>query len=236
MSSELRNCHNLSAQTNCANQLHRCKAMGVGLSGSADRGTTEKVLATASRLFYANGVRAVGIEWIVAESGVAKTSLYRHFQTKDDLVAAFLEREDREFWQQWDGIIGAAANPKAELMSLLGWIGKRVSRDGYRGCPQINVAAEFADPEHPARKIRKRHKLVMLERLKVIVARIGARRPDDTAVQLALLIDGAFTSDGRLSKTNAVRILQNGADALLGALASKKGTSQAASYGRGRKR
>jgi AcrR family transcriptional regulator len=210
--------------------------MGVNSSGSADMGTAEKVLSTASRLFYANGVRAVGIEWIVAESAVAKTSLYRHFQTKDELVAAFLEREDREFWQQWDGVVAAAANPKAELMSLLDWIGKRVSRDGYRGCPQINVAAEFADPEHPARKIRRRHKVAMLERLRDIVGRIGVTRPDDTAVQLAMLIDGAFTSDGRLSKTNAVRILQNGADALLGDLSSKKGVSRSASYGRGRKR
>jgi AcrR family transcriptional regulator len=206
--------------------------MGVIPSGLADLGTAEKVLATASRLFYANGVRAVGIEWIVAESGAAKTSLYRHFQTKDELVAAFLEREDREFWQQWDAVVAAASNPKAELMRLLDWIGRRVSRDGYRGCPQINVAAEFADPEHPARKIRRRHKVAMLERLRDIVGRIGVRRPDDIAIQLALLIDGAFTSDGRLSKTNAVRILQNGAAALLGDMNSKKRVPRAAGYGR----
>jgi AcrR family transcriptional regulator len=211
--------------------------MGVIPGGSADTGTAEKVLSTASRLFYANGVRAVGIEWIVAESGVAKTSLYRHFQTKDELVGAFLEREDRDFWRQWNRVVaGAPANPKAELMSLLDWIGKRVSRDGYRGCPQINVAAEFADPEHPARKIRRRHKVAMLERLRDIVGRIGVTQPDDTAVQLALLIDGAFTSDGRLSKSNAVRILQNGADALVGNLSLKKGVSRTASYGRDRKR
>ena len=209
--------------------------MGVNPNGSADMGTGEKVLATASRLFYANGVRAVGIEWIVTESGVAKTSLYRHFQTKDELVAAFLEREDRDFWRQWDGVVAAAANPKAELMSLLDWIGKRVSRDGYRGCPQINVAAEFAEPEHPTRKIRRGHKVAMFERLRDIVGRIGVTRPDDTAVQLALLIDGAFTSDGRLSKANAVRILQNAADALLGNLSSKKRVSRTTSYGRGRK-
>lgn len=194
--------------------------MGVKPTGSADRGTAEKVLSTASRLFYANGVRAVGIEWIVADSGVAKTSLYRHFQTKDDLVAAFLEREDGEFWRQWDEVTATATHPKSELMNLLDWIGKRVSRDGYRGCPQINVAAEFADSEHPARKIRRRHKMAMLERLREIVARIGARAPDDTALQLALLIDGAFTSDGRLPRTHAVRILQSGAEALLGAVSA----------------
>ena len=183
----------------------------------ADPGTAEKVLSTASRLFYANGVRAVGVEWIVAESGVAKTSLYRHFETKDALVGAFLEREDREFWQQWEQVAAAAqGDPTSELMDLLDWIGKRVSRDGYRGCPQINVAAEFADTTHPARTVRREHKTEMLKRLRDIVGRIGVKRPDEIAMQLALLIDGAFTSDGRLSKSNAARILQNGADALLG--------------------
>lgn len=195
-------------------------------SKTDDNKTAERVLSTASRLFYANGVRAVGIEWIVVESGVAKTSLYRHFQTKDALVAAFLEREDREFWQQWDQVVASAPpNPRAKLMAILEWIGRRVSRDGYRGCPQINVAAEFADLEHPARKIRRRHKAAMLERLTQIVNKIRVSRPGDTSVQLALLIDGAFTSDGRLSKTSAVRILQKGADALLGYLHTKRSTS-----------
>ncbi|HEX5354340.1 MAG TPA: TetR/AcrR family transcriptional regulator [Rhodanobacteraceae bacterium] len=182
-----------------------------------DSGTTERVLATASRLFYAHGVRAVGVEWIVQESGIARTSLYRHFATKDALVAAFLEREDREFWTQWSAAVRAAAgDPVRELMALLDWIGRRVSRNGYRGCPQINVAAEFSDPDHPARKIRARHKAAMFERLKAIVDRIGAGHADDVAHQLALLIDGAFTSDGRLPRAGATRILQSAARALLG--------------------
>jgi AcrR family transcriptional regulator len=182
-----------------------------------DLGTAEKVLSSAARLFYANGVRAVGVEWIVADSGVAKTSLYRHFKTKDELVTAFLEQEDREFWQQWDEVAGGAANARQELLDLLAWIGKRVARDGYRGCPQINVAAEFADAAHPAREVRRQHKSMMFQRLKALVARLEVKRPDDTAAQLALLIDGAFTSDGRLSKGNAVRILQHAALALLAA-------------------
>lgn len=112
--------------------------------------TAARVLTTAARLFYAHGVRAVGVEWIVAESGVAKTSLYRHFHTKDDLVAAFLEREDQEFWTQWDEVVDAVKDdPMRELMALLDWIGQRVCRNGYRGCPQINVAAEFSRPRAP---------------------------------------------------------------------------------------
>jgi len=183
----------------------------------SEAATAERVLATAARLFYANGVRAVGVEWIVSESRVAKTSLYRHFETKDDLVAAFLEREDREFWQQWEQAVRAGRDaPRAELMALLEWIGQRVSREGYRGCPQINVAAEFADPQHPSRRIRRRHKAEMYERLRSLVSRIGAKHPEDVALQLALVIDGAFTSDGRLSRANAVRVLQTAARALVG--------------------
>jgi AcrR family transcriptional regulator len=176
-----------------------------------------RVLAVAARLFYEHGVRAVGVEWIVAESGVAKTTLYRHFRTKDDLIAAFLEREDREFWAQWDAVIGTVGDgdPMGELMALLDWIGRRVSRSGYRGCPQINVAAEFSDPGHPARKMRARHKEAMVERLKAIVSRLGLNPPDDAAYQIALLIDGAFTSDGRLSHVGATRVLQSAARALI---------------------
>ena len=178
--------------------------------------TAARVLATASRLFYAHGVRAVGVEWIVAESGVAKTSLYRHFRTKDDLIAAFLEREDREFWRQWDEAVNAlAGDPMGELMALLDWIGQRVSREGYRGCPQINVAAEFSDHDHPARRVRARHKAAMFERLKSLVSRMGSKHPEDLAHQIALLIDGAFTSDGRLSPVGASRILKLAARALI---------------------
>lgn len=180
--------------------------------------TAERVLATASRLFYEHGVRAVGVEWIVAESGVAKTSLYRHFRTKDELIAAFLEREDREFWAQWDAVVSpVAGNPMRELMALLEWIGQRVSRNGYRGCPQINVAAEFSSADHPARKIRVRHKEAMFERLRILVSRAGIGSADDVAHQIALLIDGAFTSDGRLTHVGATRILQSAVRVLLAA-------------------
>ncbi len=190
--------------------------------------TAARVLATASRLFYAHGVRAVGVEWIVAESGVAKTSLYRHFRTKDDLIAAFLRHEDREFWLQWaEASKEAAGHPRRELMALLDWIGQRVSRDGYRGCPQINVAAEFSDPDHPARKIRARHKARMFERLKALVSRIEASHADDVAHQLALLIDGAFTSDGRLTRVGATRILQSAARTLIGEERTRRARSPA---------
>ena len=197
--------------------------------------TAGRVLETASRLFYSHGVRAVGIERIVTESGVAKTSLYRHFHTKDDLIAAFLEREDRDFWLQWNDVVSAVAgNPTRELMALLDWIGRRVSRNGYRGCPQINAAAEFSDPDHPARKIRTRHKAMMFERLLTLASRIKATRAEDLAHQIALLIDGAFTSDGRLAHVGATRILQSAVRALVGRVGAARRHTHAKSPARPR--
>src|ERR1043165_208087 len=76
----------------------------------------DRILATASKLFYLNGVHAVGVDLVVAESGIAKTSLYRHFGNKDALVAAFLEAEDTDFWRQWDSIAAQhAGDPEGEL-------------------------------------------------------------------------------------------------------------------------
>src|SRR3546814_16970033 len=96
----------------------------------------DRILATASELFYRRGVRAVGVDLIVADAGVAKTSLYRHFRTKDDLIAAFLEREDEQFWKDWDAATHAHANDlHAEPDALLAWTGPRFRRPSYRGCP-----------------------------------------------------------------------------------------------------
>src|SRR5271168_2320819 len=114
----------------------------------------ERILETASALFYSRGVRAVGVDLVVEEAGVAKTSLYRHFRTKDDLIAAFLHREDEDFWKCWDNTTRRhQSNTEAELEAHLKWIGERVSRPNYRGCPQLNVAAEFPDLDHPARAV-----------------------------------------------------------------------------------
>ncbi|HYE42183.1 MAG TPA: TetR/AcrR family transcriptional regulator [Caulobacteraceae bacterium] len=175
----------------------------------------ERALATASRLFYALGVRAVGMEQIVETSGVAKTTIYRHFPTKDALVEAFLEREDAEFWSQWEAAISAASDPHGRIVGLCAWIGERVQRPRYRGCPQVNVAAEFANETHPARAIARRHKTEMHRRLAILCVEAGCPEPDLTAMQIALLFDGAFVSGPRLAGFEAGALLAHAAGCLL---------------------
>jgi len=183
----------------------------------------EKILETASTLFYRRGVRAVGVDLVVAEAGVAKTSLYRHFRTKDDLVAAFLAREDEDFWGTWDRVADTHKDDaRAELDAHLEWIGERVGRPNYRGCPQINVAAEFPEADHPARKVAAAHKLELRHRLKGIAERLGVGRPDELAGQLALLINGAFVSSQMLETGEAIPLLRQAAHALLAASGPKQ--------------
>jgi len=174
-----------------------------------------RALDVASELFYRSGVRAIGMEQIVTTSGIAKTTIYRHFPTKDALVAAFLEREDRLFWAQWESEIANQPSPAAQLQALCAWIGDRVQRAGYRGCPQINVAAEFADPAHPATGVAKQHKSEMHRKLAEICAQAGLAEPEIVAMQIALLFDGAFTSAGRLDHIDAGNLLWRAVLALL---------------------
>lgn len=184
--------------------------------GSGANELRERILETASALFYNQGVRAVGVDLVVAQAGIAKTSLYRHFRTKDDLIAAFLQREDEHFWQCWDRVAQSHADdPVAELEAHCDWIGERVERLNYRGCPQINVAAEFPDQEHPARKVALTHKQQLRSRLKNIALRLGAKRPDELAGQLTLLVNGAFVSSPIFLAGEATLLLKATVHALI---------------------
>lgn len=189
-------------------------------TGGANAATTpdvrERILSTASRLFYERGVRAVGVDLVVQEAEVAKTSLYRYFSTKDDLIVAFLEREDLEFWAQWDVVAKKHLDdPAGELDAHMRWIGERVARSNYRGCPQINVAAEFAEQSHPAREISLQHMQALRNRLQEIAERLDVAEPRQLAVQLAILVNGAFVSSGLLGPEEAAGVLRGALKALL---------------------
>src|ERR1700720_2736494 len=94
----------------------------------------ERILATAKDLFYREGIRAVGVDTVVEQSGVSKTSLYRQFESKDALIAAFATEQDRSFWAWWDGVEAQhASDPRALLRALLSGIAERIARPAYRG-------------------------------------------------------------------------------------------------------
>jgi AcrR family transcriptional regulator len=179
-------------------------------------GTRERILRTASELFYREGTRAVGVDLIVERAGVAKTSLYRHFGTKDDLIEAFLLLEDEDFWQHWDAVAAQHNGaPREELDAQLQWIGERIARPGYRGCPQINIAAEYADENHPARKVAVAHKRELRRRLGELARALRVDEPETFALRLGTVIDGALSSGQALHAEGPVRFLQELAHILI---------------------
>ena len=155
----------------------------------------ERILATASELFYREGIRAIGVDTVVERSGVSKTSLYRLFESKDALIAAFAAEQDRLFWAWWDRIEDQhAGDPRAILEALLSGIAKRITHPAYRGCPFLNLATEFPDENHPGRVIARRNKEEMRTRLAAVLGKLGVGDPNRTASQIALIINGAYVT------------------------------------------
>ena len=158
----------------------------------------DRILDTAFRLFYARGIRAVGVDLIIAESGVAKATFYKHFPAKDELVLAYLDRVDGI----WTGQLRAAAeaagpDPADQLVGLFDALGTACRREGYRGCAFINAGAE-AVPGTAVHARTVAHKRAVLAWLGDLAGQSGAASPDSLARSLALLLDGGL-ADGVLA-------------------------------------
>ncbi|MGA2126566.1 MAG: TetR/AcrR family transcriptional regulator [Xanthobacteraceae bacterium] len=184
----------------------------------AEMSARDKILRTASELFYRDGIRAVGVDTIVEKSGVAKTSLYRWFPSKDALIAAFLEDQDRRFWLWWDKVAARHPDaPREQLRALLAGMVKRLANPQYRGCPFMNTAAEFADADHPGRVVARANRDEMRRRLGVIASTLGAADPARLADQMLLLVNGAYAAAQVLGSAGPQHELIDAADTLIDA-------------------
>ncbi len=120
-------------------------------------------------------------------------SLYRHFATKDDLIVAYLERSNEQFWAWFEGSLGKGG-PRQQLMRIFEELGKFTTSPACFGCMFQLAAADFPDPAHPAHRVALAHKTAVIERLRDLAASAGCRDPDALAAQLFLLMDGAFVA------------------------------------------
>jgi AcrR family transcriptional regulator len=194
------------------------KGVAAGDDGPVDKSARTRILETATELFYREGIRAVGIDTIVARSGVAKMSLYRNFASKDDLVVAFLEYRDGIYWQWWDHAMAAHPDDAGrQIGDLFASLTRRVTSPSYRGCPFINTSTEFPDPGHPARAICRANKRELRRRLRDLARRAGARDSASLADQLLLLMEGAYASAQNFPASGPAPSLKGAAQALLAA-------------------
>jgi AcrR family transcriptional regulator len=163
----------------------------------------EKILAAAAELFYANGLRGVGIDQVIAASGVAKSTLYAHFRTKEELVEAYLRRTDDSWMAQLQGAAERTGDdPREQLVGLFDALTDAFDRHGFFGCPFVSAAVE-ADLDSQARAITVQHTRRRQAWLTELGERAGAGSAESLARHLGLLIDGALTS-GRLLQDRTV--------------------------------
>jgi AcrR family transcriptional regulator len=152
----------------------------------------DRVLDTADRLFFSVGVHAVGVDRIIDEAGVARATLFRHFRTKDDLVAAYLERRADHARATLTKMRAEHADPGRMLAAIADVVDGYRNQPGFRGCEFINAAAEFADPEHPAHRLAVEQRRWITDFIAETLAQLGHRDSAETAEAMLMVRTGAL--------------------------------------------
>jgi AcrR family transcriptional regulator len=152
----------------------------------------DRILAAAGDLFYRHGIRAVGVEAIAEAARTNKMTLYRHFASKDELVAEYLRESAKAADSCWARY--AQAHPgdaPAQLRAWLEEMAAHVASNDERGCPLVNAAVELPQKGHPARRVIEEHKIAQRARLIALCASAGLSEPELLADELYLLLEGA---------------------------------------------
>jgi len=152
----------------------------------------ERILAVAAELFYRHGIRAVGVEAIAEAASTNKMTLYRHFASKDELVAEYLRRLAEKASATWDKF--AARHPGDAHAQLRGWLEEMAAHVGsgdQRGCALANAAVELPEKEHPARRVIETYKKAQRQRIVDLCAAANLSEPEMLADELFLLLEGA---------------------------------------------
>jgi AcrR family transcriptional regulator len=177
----------------------------------------ERILETADRLFYLRGTRAVGVDTIAAEIGISKRTLYNHFPSKDELIAAYLRRR---FHQP-----PASDKPPAEqILATFDSLERRFASKDFRGCPFVNAVAELGPADKAVKKIAVAFKESRRLWFRDLLARLGVADADGLATQLTLLVDGSIAQDLVRDDPSMARAAKQAARVLLGNAGVKVGS------------
>lgn len=167
--------------------------MKVSAKPAKSPGARERIVLTASRLFYREGIRATGIDKIIAESGVAKMSFYRHFPSKNDLIAEYLQQWQQSWLEHFIGAVEQRSMPSGSSLEVMAdvlqdWF----AEPHFRGCAIINAMAETAEPEAKISAIIQQYREQLEAFLTTLAGRFGSVSPASTASQLMEAIQGAI--------------------------------------------
>lgn len=155
-------------------------------------GAKVRILETATRLFYEEGIRGVGVDRLISEASVTKATFYKHYGSKDNLILAYIRTQDERVRQAFDDLVDAASDPTAAVRAWVAAVSDEVGRVDFRGCAFLNAAAEYHDPRDPVRQVVAAHRDWYTEQLASLLQRAGHPLPGDGADELMLARDGAM--------------------------------------------
>ena len=176
----------------------------------------DELVKSALKIFYSNGFHATGMDMLAAESGVSKTSMYKHFRTKEDLILAVLRLRDENF-RNWlfRRMEEAGDAPKDQLLGMYDALEEWFAEPGYKGCMFIKASAEYQESDHAIHVQSREHKRLLFEHCAALCKQTDARFPDELARQLLLLKEGAIVTAVLGRGTAAARDAKRAAKALL---------------------
>ena len=148
----------------------------------------------ARGLFYEEGICATGVSAIAGKAEVTKMTLYAHFPSKDDLVVAYLEDSDRRWREFLEEELSGCEEPRERLLAVCDAYKEYFTTREMRGCAFVNCAAEFPNPDHPARRVIRQHKAEVRERLRGLAAEAGTEDPAMLAERLFVVLEGAYVT------------------------------------------
>jgi AcrR family transcriptional regulator len=152
---------------------------------AAHEAMQDRILDTAGRLFYGQGIRAVGVDTIAAEIGISKRTLYNYFPSKDQLIVAYLSRH----------LIPPKTSERPlleQILRVFDWLERWFASDSFRGCPFVNAIAELGDATHPGTKMAVAYKEQRRVWLRDALRQLNVADPDGLATQIAILVEGAI--------------------------------------------
>ncbi|MFF2518333.1 TetR/AcrR family transcriptional regulator [Streptomyces sp. NPDC058086] len=182
---------------------------------TAPEATRARIVAAAADLFTRCGVRAVGINEIWRAAEVAKSTLYQHFRSKDELVAAVLRQRNDAWCARLRAYAAVAQAPQDRLLAIFDLLADEFADPAYRGSDLVNVAAEYPDPDDPVRAAIRDHKREILRYLAELAAAAQETDPEKTAATVLTLADGAACARVSLGDTGAAGLAREAAARLL---------------------
>ena len=176
----------------------------------------DHLMATAAKLFYRDGYHAVGIDTLLAEAEVAKMTLYNHFDSKEALIVAVLEKRSAAFISNVRASIAAAGrSPVRQLEAVFDGLHRLFADDEFKGCAFIRALGEFPEPDHSIHRTAWRHKLAVRALLAEVAASADAKNPAAFAETVGMLIDGAIVAAHATGQTEPAETARTAAISLL---------------------